>query len=78
MNNIQENQENLDKATSDISKKLNVLNDIRNSYVLTDKDFYPPQDDRIFKSGVSDIYGGDSYSDYAESFYNIYSDELFD
>lgn len=50
-----------------------------NRYVLSEKDFYPPQDTRCFKSGVYDIpFGGDSYYDYAEWYYGNYSDDLFE
>lgn len=46
---------------------------------ITKKDFYPPQDERVFRSGVLDVpFGGDSYEDYSKWFYNNYSDDLFD
>lgn len=46
-------------------------------YELTEKDFYPPSDDRVFVSGVEDIKGGDNYYDYAEWFYNEFEQDLF-
>ena len=49
-----------------------------NYYELSEKDFYPPEDKRVFRSGVNDIAGGDNFEDYAEYFYNNYADELFD
>lgn len=50
-----------------------------NRYVLSEKDFYPPQDTRCFKSVVYDIpFGGDCYHDYARWFYCNYSEYLFD
>lgn len=45
---------------------------------LSEKDFYPPEDKRKFRSGVSDIYGGDNYSDYLEDFCEEYGEEIFD
>ena len=45
---------------------------------LTERDFYPPKDTRVIKSGVSDIYGGDRFEDYVEEFYEEYESELFD
>lgn len=48
-------------------------------YVIKEKDFYPPQDDRVFRSRVIDIpFGGDSFEDYAKWFYDNYSNDLFD
>ena len=49
-----------------------------NTYVLTEKDFYPPEDDRIYQSGVYDINGGDNFRDYAVDFYEEYENEIFD
>lgn len=49
-----------------------------NCHVLTEKDFYPPEDKRTYKSGIFDIHGGDNFSDYAKWFYDNYEDELFD
>ena len=49
-----------------------------NKYVLSDKDFYPPEDNRCFKSGVEDINDGDTFEDYARWFYGNYSEYLFD
>ena len=51
---------------------------INSHYVLTEKDFYPPEDTRYYQSGVADIDGGDNFADYANSFFNEYEDELFD
>lgn len=45
---------------------------------LTEKDFYPPEDTRLYCSGVEDIYGGDNFSDYAKFFYRNYGNEIFD
>ena len=48
------------------------------TYILTEKDFYPPEDTRLYKSGIIDIYGGDNFSDYAKYFFNNYGKEIFD
>lgn len=42
--------------------------------VLSEKDFYPPSDDRKIKSGVNDIYNGDNFEEYLE-YYNDMCDE---
>ena len=46
--------------------------------VLTEKDFYPPSDDREYISCVDDVEEGDNFYDYAGWFYNEYGDDLFD
>lgn len=46
--------------------------------VLTEKDFYPPQDPRVYTSGVDDIAGGDNYVGYVEYFWETYEEEIFD
>lgn len=45
---------------------------------LTEKDFYPPEDERYYQSGIDDIEDGDNFADYAKSFFNLYENELFD
>ena len=47
-------------------------------YELTEKDFYPPEDTRLYCSGIEDIDGGDNFSDFARFFYNNYENEIFD
>ena len=38
---------------------------------LTEFDFYPPSDNRVWASGVDDIYGGDNFIDYCEEFFEM-------
>lgn len=45
------------------------------NYVLSEKDFYPPHDNRTLKSVVGDICGGDNFSEYAEYIYYLYETE---
>lgn len=60
-------------------KHLIVLNlKPQNNYELTEKDFYPPEDTRVYRSMVEDIVDGDNFADYAKSFYEDYEDEIFD
>lgn len=47
-------------------------------FELTEKDFYPPKDTRLYCSGIEDINGGDNFSDYAKFFYDNYGKEIFD
>ena len=50
-----------------------------NKCVLSEKDFYPCEDIRCFKSGVYNIpFGGDNFYDYADWFFENYGDDLFD
>ena len=42
---------------------------------LTDKDFYPPSDDRYFESYIEDIDGGDNFADYCIDFFEMLEEE---
>ena len=57
-----------------ISKKLSKINYCE----ITEKDFYPPKDTRLYCSCVGDIPDGDNFSDYVKFFYNQYENDLFD
>ena len=46
--------------------------------VLEDNDFYPVPDDRIHFCGIDDIPDGDNYDEFAEEFYELYGEDLFD
>ena len=43
--------------------------------ILTEQDFYPPQDNRIVKSVVKDIIGGDNFINYCEEFFVLLDEE---
>lgn len=43
--------------------------------VLSERDFYPPKDNRYWESGVQDIKGGDSFADYAEYYFDTYHED---
>lgn len=52
--------------------------DLQN-YELNENDFYPPQDTRIFKSGVKDIIHGDSFDNYLDYFLEMcYEEGIFE
>lgn len=42
---------------------------------LTEIDFYPPSDNRTWKSNVEDINGGDNFADYCEYIFRLYEKE---
>lgn len=48
-----------------------------NVYELSEQDFYPPADDRVWKSNVSDIAGGDNFADYCEYIFKILDEEEY-
>lgn len=49
---------------------------LKNQYVcLTEKDFYPPSDDRALTSYIEDIDNGDNFADYCEYIFEIYEEE---
>lgn len=45
---------------------------------LTEADFYPPEDPRVYASGIDDIDDGDNFAEYAEYFWETYENHLFD
>ena len=45
---------------------------------ITEQDFYPPEDTRLYESGIDDIIDGDNFADYSNWFYNNYEHEIFD
>lgn len=57
----------------DISKNDNLS---KNDYFcLEESDFYPPSDNRVLKSYIIDIYGGDNFADYCEYIFEVYEEE---
>lgn len=42
---------------------------------LTEKDFYPPCDNRSLKSNVKNIVGGDNFADYCEYIFDLLEEE---
>jgi hypothetical protein len=44
---------------------------------LTEQDFYPPADDRTWKSNVEDIEDGDNFADYCEEFFELLDEENY-
>lgn len=46
-------------------------------YVLTEQDFYPPSDDRCWKSNIKDVIGGDSFVDFCEEFFETLDEEEY-
>ena len=42
---------------------------------LSEVDFYPPSDNRVLKSNIADIEGGDNYADYCKYIFKIYEEE---
>lgn len=62
----------------DVQNRLSLNKLSSEYYELTEKDFYPPEDTRLYKSLVEDIDGGDNFNDYAKWFYKHYEKEIFD
>lgn len=54
----------------------NELNEVAR-VCLTEVDFYPPSDNRVWKSGVKDIYGGDNFGDYCEYIFGLLDEEEY-
>lgn len=58
--------------------KLSKQKNLKSYYEITEKDFYPPEDSRLYQSGIDDIEDGDNFEDYSKWFYNNYENEIFD
>ena len=67
------NQEKYDMYNIHKSKKISNI-----THLITEEDFYPPEDKRTWKSGVEDIDEEDNFANYAKWFYDNYGDEIFD
>lgn len=44
---------------------------------LTEKDFYPPSDNRYLQSYIEDIDGGDNFADYCEYIFEVLEEEEY-
>ena len=47
-------------------------------YELSEKDFYPPSDERGYVSNIEDIYGDMDFYEYSKWFWEEYGYELYD
>lgn len=47
------------------------------NHILVEQDFYPPFDDRVLKSNVEDIVGGDNFADYCEYIFDLLEEEEY-
>jgi hypothetical protein len=65
----------MNNKNDNIAPQLKGLDD---EYEITEKDFYPPEDTRLYNSYIEDIYDGDNFDDYIKWFYECYGDEIFD
>lgn len=50
-------------------------NQLQDYIELTEEDFYPPSDDRVFKSYIDDIRDGDNFFDYCKYIFDIFDEE---
>lgn len=50
-------------------------NQLQDYIELTEEDFYPPSDDRVFKSYIDDIRYGDNFPDYCKYIFDIFEEE---
>lgn len=48
----------------------------RDGYI-TEEDFYPPSDNRVWKSNIEDIDGGDNFADFCEDFFERLEEENY-
>lgn len=43
--------------------------------ILTEQDYYPPTDNRVWSSGIDDVYNGDNFVDYCEYIFELLEEE---
>lgn len=65
----------MDKLIFDESLKQQDLNQSDKDFLLTEIDLYPPSDNRILKSYIEDIDGGDNFADFCEEFFEMLEEE---
>lgn len=58
-----------------IDKEIYINKSTYHGLLLSEEDFYPPEDDRFLISGIDDIKGGDSFADYTEYYFKVYYEE---
>lgn len=55
----------------------NKCNQCNECHLIREQDFYPLSDNRIWKSNVKDIVGGDNFADFCEYFFEILEKEEY-
>lgn len=61
-----------------MNSKYDTLDKQLEQYIcLTESDFYPPSDNRVFKSYIDDINDGDNFNDYCKYIFSIYEEEEY-
>ena len=45
------------------------------NFYLKESDFYPPSDNRVWKSNIEDIEDGDNFADYCKEFFELLDEE---
>ena len=65
------------KKQSEIQKRELLEKALANFCELSEEDFYPPEDKRLYQTGMQST-RYDSYDEYVQWFYETYEEELFD
>lgn len=63
------------KLDDDAMEKLDSTLDEQYYGCLSDSDFYPLYDNRVFESYIEDIDGGDNFTDYCEYIFELLEEE---
>lgn len=61
--------------TKKVRSKSQKLIHLFEDYTISEKDFYPPEDNRVLQSGVEDIVNGDNFMDYTKEYFKYCSSE---
>ena len=73
--NMNDKMLNGELAIKDLKEKIDYL--INNDFSLSETDFYPPSDNRVWTTNVMDIDGGDNFGDYCEDFFEMLDEEEY-
>ena len=73
---LMENKKNNDIYDYDFDFE-DILIELDEQYTdcLSEQDFYPPKDDRVLKSYIRDIDGGDNFADYCKDMFDLLEEE---
>ena len=63
------------ESNTELDKKIAYL--MNNDFCLTESDFYPPSDNRVWTTNVVDIDGGDNFADYCKEFFEMLNQEEY-
>lgn len=65
------------KGLEDMRDKCSGFDGLAGCDGIQESDFYPPEDGRLYRSGVDDVPDGDCFDGYAREFWEFYEDDIY-